>query len=278
MAEGGSGDDVACPPSFLDPVTYEIMHDPVFTANDGQTFERATIEQWLQTHDTSPLHGGRLEDTRLVPNIALRKSIEEWRTKHHKIIPMSAIVIGAQIGRGSFKVVHRGTLSLPGARAPTEVAVLRVRTTDVAAEAGTLLQLGQHPRLVRFFGQCEDGLDTLLITECVTLHYTTLHYTTHTHTHTHTHTECENGLGMLLLAEYVARCHASTLAGHALTSLRRHRSTCARNAPCTTAFVRFAECCTLFTICILQLRIHMLCVPPTTVANPAVSFARPCSQ
>jgi len=169
MAEGGSGDDAACPPSFLDPVTYEIMRDPVFTA-DGQTFERQGplgIEEWLRTHDTSPLHGGRLEHKRLVPNIALRNSIEEWWSKHHKIIPMSAIVVGEQIGRGSFKVVHRGTLSLPGARAATTVAVLRVRTIDVAAEAGTLLRLGQHPRLVRFFGQCEDGQDTLLVTECV---------------------------------------------------------------------------------------------------------------
>jgi hypothetical protein len=168
MAEGGSRDDAACLPSFLDPVTYEIMRDPVFTA-DGQTFERQTIEQWLRDHDTSPLHGGRLEHTRLVPNIALRQSIDEWRAKYHRIIPMSAIVIGAQIGRGGFKVVHRGTLSLPGARAPTEVAVLRVRTADVAAEVATLLQLGKHPRLIRFFGQCEGELDTLLITEYVAL-------------------------------------------------------------------------------------------------------------
>ena len=168
MAEGGAGDDAACPPSFLDPVTYEIMGDPVFTA-DGQTFERRVVEEWFADNDTSPLHGGRLEHKRLVPNIALRKSIDEWRSKHHKIIPMSAIVVGAQIGRGSFKVVHRGTLSLLGARAATTVAVLRVLTTDVAAEAGTLLQLGQHPRLVRFFGQCEDGQDTLLVTEYVSV-------------------------------------------------------------------------------------------------------------
>jgi hypothetical protein len=176
MAEGGSGDDAVCPPSFLDPVTYEIMGDPVFTA-DGQTFERQTIEQWFAAgHDTSPFHGGRLEHKRLIPNVALRKSIDEWRAKHHewhrkqhKIIPLSAIVIGEQIGRGSFKVANRGVLTRPGIRVPTTVAVLRVSTSDVAAEADTLLQLGQHPRLVRFFGQCQDGQDTLLVTECVVL-------------------------------------------------------------------------------------------------------------
>jgi len=244
MAEGGSGDDVACPPSFLDPVTYEIMRDPVFTANDGQTFERATIEQWLQTHDTSPLHGGRLEDTRLVPNIALRKSIEEWRTKHHKIIPMSAIVIGAQIGRGSFKVVHRGTLTLPGARAPTEVAVLRVRTTDVAAEAGTLLQLGQHPRLVRFFGQCEDELDTVLITECITrchgIHPSRACVDIFAPSPVRMCTQCAMHNCVVRMLYTTAHCSPS----------RNHLYSAAVNSA---------------VVC-------------TTVANPAVSFARPCSQ
>jgi hypothetical protein len=33
MADGGDG---STPPSFFCPITYEIMHDPVFTA-DGET-------------------------------------------------------------------------------------------------------------------------------------------------------------------------------------------------------------------------------------------------
>ena len=66
----------------------------------------------------------------------------------------------------SFKRVHRGTLSLPGTRRPSVVAVLQVHSGNVAAEVGVLLKLGQNqPRLVQFFGQCTDGTDTLLVME-----------------------------------------------------------------------------------------------------------------
>ena len=58
------------------------MRDPVVTA-DGQTYERAAIERWLecqqsrQLPSTSPLTGEPLEHTTLVPNIALRGLIHE---------------------------------------------------------------------------------------------------------------------------------------------------------------------------------------------------------
>lgn len=45
------------------------------------------------------------------------------------------------------------------------MAVLRVNRGDVAAEAGILLKLGCHPRLVKYLGQCNDGEDTLLAME-----------------------------------------------------------------------------------------------------------------
>ena len=41
---------------FLCPITMSTMSDPVVTS-DGQTYERTAIEDWLKTHDTSPLTG-----------------------------------------------------------------------------------------------------------------------------------------------------------------------------------------------------------------------------
>jgi serine/threonine protein kinase len=62
--------------------------------------------------------------------------------------------------------VYRGTLSLPGAKKPSTVAVLQVHLGNVAAEVRVLLKLGQNqPRLVQFFGQCIDGTDTLMVME-----------------------------------------------------------------------------------------------------------------
>ena len=42
------------PDSFVCPISYEIMRDPVVTA-DGLSYERAAIEHWFSTgHRTSP--------------------------------------------------------------------------------------------------------------------------------------------------------------------------------------------------------------------------------
>lgn len=67
----------AGPDQFLCPITFEPMVDPV-VAQDGQTYERAAIEEWLTTHDTSPLSGAVLEHRELTPNVALRQLIEEF--------------------------------------------------------------------------------------------------------------------------------------------------------------------------------------------------------
>ena len=63
---------------------------------------------------TSPLHGGILDNDNLAPNIALRKTIEEWETKFCKLISSSNVTILEQIGIGSFKKVHRAELRMPG--------------------------------------------------------------------------------------------------------------------------------------------------------------------
>ena len=152
------------PDAFLDPVFGEIMVDPVITC-DGHTFERAAVERWFQTRPSNPLTGADLTSTTLTPNITLRKAIADWRETHYKILPRSSISIGRQCGRGSFKVVYQGTLRLAGSRAATTVAVLKVPRGTLATEVEVLLKLSQHPRLVQYFGMCEDGPDTLLVTE-----------------------------------------------------------------------------------------------------------------
>ena len=46
---------------------------------DGQTYERAAIETWLDDHCTSPLTGSPLASRVLVPNIAVRNAILRLR-------------------------------------------------------------------------------------------------------------------------------------------------------------------------------------------------------
>ena len=60
------------PQHFLCCITQDIMVDPVVAA-DGMTYEKAHIQHWLQTHDTSPQTGQVLEHKMLIPNLALKK-------------------------------------------------------------------------------------------------------------------------------------------------------------------------------------------------------------
>ena len=45
--------------SITCPITQDIMTDPV-QGNDGQTYERSAIEEWLKTHNTDPNTGSIL--------------------------------------------------------------------------------------------------------------------------------------------------------------------------------------------------------------------------
>ena len=150
-----------CPPSFICPITYGVMRDPVMCA-DGHSYEREAIALWLLTHDTSPATNARLRKKTLAPNHALRNAIGEWSSnfaKAFKVVPRDAITIGRQIGRGSFKAVHEGTYK--GGR----VAVLKLRAGSCEAEVATLVRLGRRQGLVQYLGMCRSEGEQLLLTE-----------------------------------------------------------------------------------------------------------------
>ena len=166
MADAGS----SALPSFFCPLTLDLMRDPVFT-EDGQTFEREPIEQWLALHDTSPVTGARLGRTRLVPNVALRQAIEQWQESHGMHVRRPDIAMDAQpVAVGSFKTVFRGTLRVHmrgEASRNITVAVLKMRRGDCATEVRSFIKLGRHPRLVRFL---VDALPLLGVRLCCTSH------------------------------------------------------------------------------------------------------------
>ena len=68
------------PDEYVCPITAEIMSDPV-CLSDGFTYERAAIAQWLESHNTSPRTGAKLETKMLFPctslRILIRKFVEE---------------------------------------------------------------------------------------------------------------------------------------------------------------------------------------------------------
>ncbi|CAM9670247.1 unnamed protein product, partial [Sphacelaria rigidula] len=69
-------DDV--PEEYICPLTLEIMMDPV-VCEDGHSYERRALEAWLRSNNTSPMSNAHLSTTMVVPNHALRNSIEAFR-------------------------------------------------------------------------------------------------------------------------------------------------------------------------------------------------------
>eukprot|EP00038_Savillea_parva_P019814 m.29034 g.29034 ORF g.29034 m.29034 type:complete len:908 (+) comp4566_c0_seq1:234-2957(+) len=165
-AAGAAGSAVRhpaeCPPSFKCPVTQEVMRDPVCTC-DGHTFERQSIEQWLISHDTSPLTGLRLESRTLLPNVALRCAIEEYFSGFAKQnanqIEFHEIELVNEIAVARSKAVYEGLWR------GKEVAVLKVAKGTCDMEVSALARLSKHASLVRFYGLASDGASDYLITE-----------------------------------------------------------------------------------------------------------------
>lgn len=69
------------PAQFFCPITQSIMIDPVMN-EAGQTYERKSIQRWYQTSRKDPLTNVNIITGKLLPNINLRDSIEEYRRTH----------------------------------------------------------------------------------------------------------------------------------------------------------------------------------------------------
>eukprot|EP01130_Rhizamoeba_saxonica_P002217 TRINITY_DN12067_c0_g1_i1.p1 TRINITY_DN12067_c0_g1~~TRINITY_DN12067_c0_g1_i1.p1 ORF type:complete len:757 (-),score=186.65 TRINITY_DN12067_c0_g1_i1:30-2300(-) len=94
------------PASFYCPITHDIMIDPVMD-NDGNSYERGAITDWLQQNQTSPITREPLQLSDLRPNRALRESIESFREQHPDLEVPTHIVVQV----GSAATVVKGSNS-----------------------------------------------------------------------------------------------------------------------------------------------------------------------
>ena len=78
------------PTSFYDPISKEIMQDPVITPL-GISYERSTIEEWLGTNNTCPMTNTNLTKEMLNPNRALKDTISEMMKMFGDNIPKKLI-------------------------------------------------------------------------------------------------------------------------------------------------------------------------------------------
>lgn len=69
------------PDWFIDPITFEVMHDPVITPT-GVSFERVSLLKHIKANGCDPLTRLPLKSDQLIPNIALKNACSEFLDKN----------------------------------------------------------------------------------------------------------------------------------------------------------------------------------------------------
>eukprot|EP00960_Hanusia_phi_P046880 758085-Hanusia_phi.AAC.1 len=168
------------PPSFICPITNEMMRDPgemrmrsdsqssdrlAVSTCDGHSYERSAIEDWLQKHNTSPVTNLQLESTILIPVHALRNSIEEWcQKKVRSVLKLSDLRMEeAAFHSNCTKEIFRAETKKSGL--PSSVAVLKLSRNTKLKEANLFMKISHHPCIVNFFGLCCEESERYLVTE-----------------------------------------------------------------------------------------------------------------
>jgi len=93
------------PEEFICPVTQDIMTDPVI-AQDGHTYERKNITEWVSKHGTSPITREHLSKDIIIPNRVLKTQIDQYLEKKGrrlKVLFDEAIKIAAGTNAGTAK-------------------------------------------------------------------------------------------------------------------------------------------------------------------------------
>lgn len=143
------------------PISLQIFQDPVI-AEDGHTYERESITEWIQLNGTSPLTRQTLAIENLRPNIILKKVIDQFETKlqekkfHFKLnidIRREKRALFQTFGKSIYKAEW---IDQQQPRPP--VIILRIDGARANKEASFYVDQSRHPHIVRTYGLVEDSI------------------------------------------------------------------------------------------------------------------------
>lgn len=149
------------------PITCEIFIDPV-TAQDGHTYEREAITNWLKQNPTSPITREPMTVSSLRPNYIVKKMLEESQSstlkKHYHF----------ELNIDVRKTKHRPLFQAPGktiyeaewiSKTGPPIVLLRIDGAKARREAEFYVQLSCHPHIVRTYGMLESEPNTLTLVQ-----------------------------------------------------------------------------------------------------------------
>merc|ERR1712228_50897 len=68
--------------AMYDPITCELMTDPVFVTVSGHTYERSFIEKYIKEKKIDPLTQQTVTLSDIVPNRLIKRIIDDWREQN----------------------------------------------------------------------------------------------------------------------------------------------------------------------------------------------------
>jgi serine/threonine protein kinase len=142
--------------SLLCPLTLDLFRDPV-VAQDGHTYERNAIEEWIRKNGTSPLTRQPLSIQHLIPNITVKKIVDSFETstrnKNYQFI--LDVDVKKKKGRPLFQATGKAIYHaewLPTNNNQPEIVLLKIDGTRAKKEAGFYVELSRHSHILRTFG------------------------------------------------------------------------------------------------------------------------------
>ena len=142
--------------SLICPITLELFRDPVL-AQDGHTYERQAIENWIQRNGTSPLTRQELSLEHLYPNHLVKKLVADFEKilerKNYQFI--LDVDVKKKKGRPLFqtygKTIYHAEWLADNSLHP-DIILLKIDGARALKEASFYVNLTRHPHVVRTFG------------------------------------------------------------------------------------------------------------------------------
>ncbi|CAF0782550.1 unnamed protein product [Adineta steineri] len=162
--------------SLLCPLTLELFRDPVL-AQDGHTYERVAIEEWIRKTGSSPLTRQPLCMEHLYPNLVVKKIIDNFEalTRNKKYQFILDVDVKKAKGRPLFQTYGKSIFNaewLPTNENRPKILILKINGARASKEASFYVELSRHPHIVRTFGfvgnkNMNDDIDSImLLQEC----------------------------------------------------------------------------------------------------------------
>lgn len=75
----GPVDNTDHPQEFICPITLDLMTEPVMLFDDGHTYEKHAISEWIKSNNTSPITNEQLHIKKFKTNFALKSQIIRYK-------------------------------------------------------------------------------------------------------------------------------------------------------------------------------------------------------